>query len=85
LGKPNLELEKSYPSTNSWVRNYAYHFPNFTCALSKGLLRRMQLSNAYTRRRVYSGSGENSVALPEHFDPDPIFHFDTTPDPDPLI
>ncbi len=34
--------------------NSIYRFPIFICALSPGPLRRMQLSNAYTLRRVYS-------------------------------
>jgi hypothetical protein len=34
--------------------NSKYRFPVYTCALSPGPLRRMQFSNAYTLRWVYS-------------------------------
>ncbi len=52
--KPNIELLRAHLSALLEIVNSIYIFPVYTCALSPGPLRRMQFSNAYTLRRIYS-------------------------------
>jgi hypothetical protein len=58
-GSPKTYKEKISYGRHIWQPsqgfvNSIYRFPIYTWALSPGLLRRMQLSNAHSLRRVYS-------------------------------